>query len=80
MTFYTMKVEDHNINKERILKKISETNHKSQTRSELASTDDGIKYVPITDRESFISNSDWGHQARHTDGGVRCSRLLFYRQ
>ena len=54
-----MKVEDHNLNKERILAKISETNHKTQTRSELCSTDDGIKYVPITDRESYISNSDW---------------------
>ena len=59
MRFYTMKVEDHNLNKERILAKISETNHKTQTRSELCSTDDGIKYVPITDRESYISNSDW---------------------
>lgn len=60
MRFYTMKVEDHELNKEKILLKISETNHKSQVLSELRSTEDGIKYVPITDRESFISNSDWG--------------------
>tara|TARA_B100000686_G_scaffold320876_1_gene372992 strand:+ start:1461 stop:2009 length:549 start_codon:yes stop_codon:yes gene_type:complete len=55
-----MKVEDHDLNKEKILTKIAETNHKSQVHSELVSTEDGIKYVPITDRESFISNSDWG--------------------